>query len=63
MERKREPVPPSDQTEATLNEGTPEEKIRALAYQLFCESGCTLGHDQEHWLAAERLVLGIPETK
>lgn len=62
MKRKNEPVP-SNQTEATLNEGTQEEKIRALAYQLFCESGYQHGHHQEQWLAAERCVLGIPETR
>lgn len=35
-----------------------EEEIRLLAYQLFCESGYQHGKDQEHWLEAERRVLG-----
>lgn len=34
-----------------------EEEIRAKAYQFFCDSGYQDGHDQEHWLAAERHVL------
>ena len=35
-----------------------QEEIRTLAYQLFCECGCEHGHDVEHWLEAERRVLG-----
>jgi len=35
-----------------------QEEIRALAYQLFCECGCGHGHDADHWLEAERRVLG-----
>lgn len=35
-----------------------QEEIRALAYQLFCECECEHGHDWEHWLEAERRVLG-----
>lgn len=31
--------------------------IRALAYQLYCESGYQDGRDLEHWLEAERQVL------
>lgn len=34
-----------------------QEDIRALAYQLFCECGCEHGHDEDHWLEAERRVL------
>jgi hypothetical protein len=41
----------------TEREGAQEE-IRALAYQLFCECGCEHGHDEDHWLEAERRVLG-----
>ena len=33
------------------------ESIRALAYQLYCESGYQNGHDLEHWLEAERQTL------
>jgi hypothetical protein len=33
------------------------EGIRALAYQLYCESGYQNGHDLEHWLEAERQTL------
>jgi hypothetical protein len=40
------------------NQEAVQEKIRALAYQLFCECGCEYGHDLEHWLEAERKVLG-----
>ena len=36
---------------------TVQAEICALAYALFCESGCTHGHDVEHWLEAERRVL------
>lgn len=36
---------------------TVQAEIRALAYELFCECGCAHGHDVEHWLEAERLVL------
>ena len=35
-----------------------QEDIRALAYQLFCECECEHGHDEDHWLEAERRVLG-----
>jgi len=35
-----------------------QEDIRTLAYQLFCECGCAHGHDVEHWLEAERRILG-----
>lgn len=35
---------------------TVQEEIRTLAYQLFCECGCTYGHDVEHWIEAERQV-------
>lgn len=35
-----------------------QEEIHRLAYQLFCECGCEHGHDLEHWLEAERKVLG-----
>ena len=35
-----------------------QEEIRTLAYQLFCECGCEHGHDLEHWLEAERRLLG-----
>ncbi|MBA3966854.1 MAG: DUF2934 domain-containing protein [Nitrospirales bacterium] len=31
-----------------------------LAYQLFCQSGYQHGKDHEHWLEAERRVLGDP---
>lgn len=43
---------PSDGLESTQG------KIRALAYQLYCECGCEHGHDLEHWCEAERRVLG-----
>jgi hypothetical protein len=32
----------------------PREKIAARAYQIWQESGCPDGHDQDHWLQAER---------
>lgn len=51
------------ETLVTVPEGDQEEKIRSLAFQLFCKSGYQQGHDQEHWLEAERLVLGKPEKK
>jgi hypothetical protein len=34
-----------------------EDKIRSLAYQLYCESGYQDGHDLEHWLQAEEQLL------
>lgn len=34
-----------------------EEKIRQLAYHLYCECGCEHGHDLEHWVEAERRIL------
>ncbi len=40
-----------------------EEDIRTLAYQLFCEAGFQHGQDQEHWLEAERRVLGGSRTE
>ena len=40
------------------NREAAQEEIRALAYLLFCECGCEHGHDVEHWLEAERRVLG-----
>ena len=33
------------------------ERIRARAYQLYCESGYQPGHETEHWLEAERQIL------
>ena len=36
----------------------PQDTIRALAYQLFRECGCEHGHDEVHWLEAERRVRG-----
>lgn len=44
--------------EPTVDQGSIQEEIRQLAYQLFCECGCEQGHDMEHWLEAERRVLG-----
>lgn len=44
--------------EQTVDQDAAQEEIRALAYQLFCECGCEYGHDLEHWLEAERRVLG-----
>ena len=44
--------------EQKVDEGAAQERIRALAYQLFCECGCEQGHDLVHWLEAERKVLG-----
>lgn len=32
------------------------EEISAAAYQLYVDSGCKDGHDQEHWLLAETLL-------
>ncbi len=32
----------------------PREKIAERAYQIWQERGCPTGHDQEHWLQAER---------
>jgi len=40
------------------NQEAVQEEIRKLAYQIFCECGCEQGHDLEHWLEAERKVLG-----
>jgi hypothetical protein len=40
-----------------------QEKIRARAYQLYCESGYQEGHEIEHWLEAERQVLGLGRSK
>ncbi len=34
-----------------------EEKIRQLAYHLYCECGCEHGHDLKHWIEAERRIL------
>ena len=34
-----------------------EDKIRSLAYQLYCESGYQDEHDLEHWLQAEEQLL------
>jgi hypothetical protein len=36
-----------------------EDEVRALAYQLFCETGYQHGMDQEHWLEAEQRLLGF----
>lgn len=33
------------------------ERIRARAYQLYCESGYQEGHEIQHWLEAERQIL------
>ncbi len=32
----------------------PREKIAERAYQIWQESGCPAGRDQDHWLQAER---------
>ncbi|MDI6846012.1 MAG: DUF2934 domain-containing protein [Candidatus Saccharicenans sp.] len=34
-----------------------EEEIRLLAYELYEKSGRLDGHDLEHWLQAERMVM------
>lgn len=44
--------------EQTVDQDAAQEKVRALAYQLFCECGCEQGHDLVHWLEAERKVRG-----
>lgn len=44
--------------EQQADQDAAQEEIRALAYQLFCECGYEYGHDLEHWLEAERRVLG-----
>ncbi len=44
--------------EQTVDQDAAQEKVRALAYQLFCECGCEQGHDLVHWLEAERRVVG-----
>lgn len=61
MERQGRSHKPNNATQTALTNGDQEEKIRILAYQLFCESGYQHGHDQDHWLAAERRVLRISE--
>jgi hypothetical protein len=35
-----------------------EQAIRERAYGLWIESGCSNGNAEEHWLAAQREVLG-----
>lgn len=54
----RSPVAPPANRQISL-----EEKIRARAYQLYCESGYQEGHEIEHWLEAERQILGCRNTK
>ncbi|MCA9469832.1 MAG: DUF2934 domain-containing protein [Nitrospira sp.] len=53
----------SNETKVPVNEQDQEESIRTLAYQLFCESGYQHGHDQEHWLEAERCVFEKSQKK
>lgn len=34
-----------------------QEEIQQLAYQFYCQCGNEHGHDLDHWVEAERLVL------
>jgi hypothetical protein len=34
-----------------------EQQIRERAYQLWTESGCVQGRDEEHWFEAERQLI------
>lgn len=44
---------------STVDQEAIQQQIRQLAYELFCKCGCARGHDVEHWLEAERRVLGL----
>lgn len=46
------------EVERTVDEEAIQEEIRRFAFELFCEGGCEHGHDVEHWVEAERRVLG-----
>src|SRR5262245_41648092 len=39
-----------------------EAEIAALAYRYYCEEGCPKGKAEEHWLRAERELLGRSES-
>ncbi len=39
------------------------EQIEQLAYTLYCQCGHEHGHDREHWVEAERLVLEQHQEK
>jgi len=36
----------------------PQDKIALRAYQLYEEGGCAHGNDKDHWLQAEREIIG-----
>jgi hypothetical protein len=38
------------------------EEIELLAYNIYVSRGSVEGHDLEHWLEAERELIGRPET-
>ena len=40
-----------------------QEQISRVAYELFVKSGYVHGKDVEHWLEAERIVLGRKKSK
>ncbi len=61
MERKKKNKE-AKEVPSEVNGHVKEDDIRALAYQLFCETGYQQGKDQEHWLEAEQRLLGRAKT-
>lgn len=48
----------ANREERTTKPAPGREEIAARAHALWEEEGCPEGHDQEHWLAAERELQG-----
>ncbi|HEX3720227.1 MAG TPA: DUF2934 domain-containing protein [Verrucomicrobiae bacterium] len=48
--------PANGQSYGQNSNGLTQEQIAAKAYQLYVESGCQEGRDNENWLRAEQLL-------
>lgn len=52
---------PANREERTSKPAPAREEIAARAHALWENEGCPEGHDQEHWLRAERELQGIAD--
>lgn len=50
--------PKTSSKKASASKESPQDKIARVAYELYEKSGYVHGRDVEHWLEAERIVLG-----
>ena len=55
MAREKRPVSEPVKTAGIV--GPTENEIATVAFQLWLDSGCPIGSDQEHWFRAEAMLL------